>query len=350
MNAVTNFTRMLAVRRTDVGVHRDRDWLIPMVAITAIQLALWCSMWLAGMAAPPMFATYNWIAVFGLSVVGVPLFLGYLYRINRAGEQRPLARIRADTLQNARRFAAILIAVQVIALSSSAFSAMKAAMPSAVPFYLDPALTDLERFIFGTDPWRASHALLGWATPLIDRIYLLWLPTLMVVLYAVLLARPSALKTRALISHALLWPLIGTIAAYASSSAGPIFHERLFGAPTGLTETLRQNGATGNLLAYEKLWASHSDNSPLVGGGISAMPSMHIAMAVWIALVVRSAYPRFAWIGWSYLGVIWLGSVHLGWHYVLDGVPGALGALAIWQISSAYPRNSHRSHAALAAA
>ncbi len=291
-------------------------------------------MWTAGRAAPPLFASYNLIAVFGVSVVGVPLFLRYLFRIQREGEARPVARIAGDLKDNAPRFIAAAAAVQVVALASSSFSAFKVALPHNVPFYLDPFFTDLERSLFGTDPWRLSHAAFGWATPAIDRFYLLWLPTLIVAFYAVILARPSALKTRALVSYVLMWPLLGILGAYLLSSAGPIFEDRLFGGDSGLISALESGGANGTLYAYEKLWTAFSDNSPLIGGGISAMPSMHIALATWIALVVRSASPRFAWLGWAHVGMIWLGSVHLGWHYVLDGLAGIAGAVAIWTFVS----------------
>lgn len=304
-----------------------------MTLVAVLQFALWSIMWAAGLASPPLFASYNLIALFGITAVGVPLFLRHLFTIYHQGEARPVARIVRDLKDNAPRFIAALVAVQVVALASSSFSALKVALPYAVPFYLDSALTNLERSIFGTDPWRLSHAVFGWATPAIDRIYLLWLPTLIVAFYAVLLARPSALKTRALVSYALIWPLLGTIGASLLSSAGPIFQDRMFGGNSGLISALESGGANGTLYAYEKLWAAFSDSSPLIGGGISAMPSMHIALAAWIALVVRSTHPRLAWLGWSYVAVIWFGSVHLGWHYALDGVVGIAGAAAIWHFA-----------------
>lgn len=333
MTAMADLSRPLGMPRFGERVHRDRHWLIPLASIAALQLLLWWTMWGAGVASAPLFASYNWIAFFGLSIVGVPLFLRHLYRLHRSCEPRPLRRLGIDLRANAQRFLAVLIAVQVLALSSSSFSALKVAMPVVAPFRLDPALTDLERWMFGTDPWRASHAWFGWATPLIDRIYLLWLPTMIIALYAVLLSRPSALKTRAIVTYALAWPLLGTIGAYMLSSAGPIFQERMFGGGGDLVTALRARGADGTLFAYEKLWASYSDGAPLIGGGISALPSMHIALATWIALVVRSAHPRFAWLGWAYVATIWFGSVHLGWHYVVDGAVGIAGTFVIWHFS-----------------
>ena len=41
------------------------------------------------------------------------------------------------------------------------------------------------------------------------------------------------------------------------------------------------------------------------------------------------------WAGWAYMGMIWLSSIHLGWHYASDGVGGVVGALIVWQAAGA---------------
>jgi membrane-associated phospholipid phosphatase len=71
--------------------------------------------------------------------------------------------------------------------------------------------------------------------------------------------------------------------------------------------------------------------SQTVGGGISAMPSLHVAIVVLIGLCFRFRLPRWQWGAWTYAGVIFVGSIHLGWHYASDGLVGALGAWAIWR-------------------
>ena len=68
------------------------------------------------------------------------------------------------------------------------------------------------------------------------------------------------------------------------------------------------------------------------------MPSMHIAMACWLALTLRAASPRWQWAGWTYLALIWFGSVHLGWHYASDGLVGIAGALLVWRTADAIAR------------
>ena len=42
---------------------------------------------------------------------------------------------------------------------------------------------------------------------------------------------------------------------------------------------------------------------------------------------------RLAPLGWAYFGLVWIGSVLLGWHWFFDGFVGAAGMLALWAIA-----------------
>ena len=310
--------------------HTDREWLLPMAAIAAAQFGLWWTLWAGGFAKQPMLQAYSTISLIGLGLAFVPFVLWYVFQIHRAGEWQPLKRIRNDI--RLPRIAAILAAMVLAPITASAFTAAKSALPFAVPFYLDGALASFERALFGVDPWRISHALLGWATPAIDRLYLTWLPVMLVAFNLVLLSKPSELKTRSLIAYLLMWPAVGTLGSYLFSSAGPIFYNAIYkDGFANLIPTLQREGATGTLLAYEHLWHAYSSQDVALGGGISAMPSMHIAMAFWLALTVRASFPKVQWAGWAYFALIWVGSVHLGWHYAVDGLAGTLGAALVWR-------------------
>ena len=66
--------------------------------------------------------------------------------------------------------------------------------------------------------------------------------------------------------------------------------------------------------------------------GISAMPSMHVASSVLMALYA-STHARWAgWAMWTFAALIMIGSVHLGWHYAIDGYFGAVIAWCAWVI------------------
>ena len=64
------------------------------------------------------------------------------------------------------------------------------------------------------------------------------------------------------------------------------------------------------------------------------MPSIHVAISVWILLVSREMAPRAVPYAACYVVFIWVASVALGWHYATDGLVGSLGMLGIWSIST----------------
>jgi hypothetical protein len=67
--------------------------------------------------------------------------------------------------------------------------------------------------------------------------------------------------------------------------------------------------------------------------GISAMPSVHVAVAVLFAVL---GWRTAAWLGWLFTGyacVVLIGSVHLGWHYAVDGYVSAVVAPLIWALT-----------------
>ena len=87
------------------------------------------------------------------------------------------------------------------------------------------------------------------------------------------------------------------------------------------------------LQVQEDLWAGYMNDGVLAG--ISAMPSMHVATAVLMALY---AWTHARWAGFVmavFAILIMLGSVHLGWHYAVDGYVGALIAWIAWRIGLA---------------
>ena len=168
-----------------------------------------------------------------------------------------------------------------------------------------------------------------------DWLYATWLPVQSLVLFLVILARPSPGKSRALIAYIVAWFLLGVVAAVLLSSAGPLFYDRLFGgtdfAPLG--HTLRARGAWIALAESGRMWTSLASNRPSLVAGISAAPSIHVAISLWIYLNARKLAPRAALPAMLYFLLVWIGSVQLGWHYATDGLAGVIGMLAIWYLT-----------------
>lgn len=194
-------------------------------------------------------------------------------------------------------------------------------------FRFDPALAQFDHALFGVEPWRVTHALLGPLTTPIDYFYGIWpLVVSLVTLGVALFAQKPA---RFFLGLALSWVFLGVILAHALPSAGPIFGPDIGNGFAALRETLNQS-APYSTAARTFLWNAHESGSTRLGSGISAAPSMHCALTF---VMCFSAYrTRWFWPAIAYAAFIWIGSVHLGWHYFADGLISLLGVAALWPV------------------
>ena len=86
------------------------------------------------------------------------------------------------------------------------------------------------------------------------------------------------------------------------------------------------------------LLASYRLGDHGLGGGISAMPSLHVSTALVSALAVsRVSRSAGAWL-YAFMGVIMLGSIHLGYHYAVDSVVAVSMTLVLWRIAGVLAR------------
>jgi hypothetical protein len=82
----------------------------------------------------------------------------------------------------------------------------------------------------------------------------------------------------------------------------------------------------------EGMWQAFIHSAPF--GGITAMPSLHIAGVTLFAIAARALNRRLGTLFVTYAVVILLGSVHLGWHYARDGYASIVLTLTIWRLVS----------------
>lgn len=234
-----------------------------------------------------------------------------------------------------------------LALLLAAFSSFKQlALPSA-GFGLDAAFAELDRLVFfGVDPWRLTHWLVPTAmgTLLIDTAYMLWfLPMILIVLLSWM--APARLQTQYLLAFAMIWIVGGTGLAYLLPGAGPCYFATFHGdaAFSPLLERLHAQdamlarfGGLKALIGQDGLLLAYQSHEFLLAGGISAMPSLHVALATLFACAGFACHRRAGWTFTGFAVLIWFGSVHLGWHYAVDGVLGALLAVATWRLAGVW--------------
>jgi hypothetical protein len=305
----------------------DLRWIIPALAILGVECLVAA---LIGLTVSfhyqipfnTFFITGSTIAVIGLSLA----LVWQLFGLWREGEEHP-ARHILGRLPWSFGIGVLLVACQIAVLNWT-----KVMMPLITGYWADLTFASLDRLLLGQDAWRLSHQLFGQFTPVIDRLYGLWAPIKFTVLLVILCLPASPRKAQALTAY-FITMASGALGQYLGASVGPIFYE-LF----QLGDQFRDIPVSPWVAAgRDYLWSDYLKGGGRIGGGISAMPSMHVAIALWMALAGRALLSRLQFIGWAYFALVLVGSVHLGWHYAVDGLVSCAFTLAAWKLAGAAP-------------
>lgn len=227
------------------------------------------------------------------------------------------------------------------------FTSVKSLIPVVMPYSWDPALHAFDRWLFGVDPWRLFEPMMQvpYALFVLNFFYNIWFfLKFLFVLWQAFTLRDEQLRLQFLLAFLLTWVVVGSVLALGLSSAGPCFYSGVVPGPdpyAGLMAHLhaaRELAPLWALDAQAMLWQLHNENTLGVGGGISAMPSMHVAVATLLWLLARRVDRRAGWVFAAYLALIAIGSVVLGWHYAADGLLAIPLALVIWTLSGRIAR------------
>ena len=226
------------------------------------------------------------------------------------------------------------------------YTYIKEIIPELQPFQFDEAFYRWDQWLHGgVDPWQLTHAVFAnqYASLFLNVLYHLWFFFLWgSFLYFVCVCRQQRLRLQFLLSLLVCWFVLGNLLAIALSSAGPCFIQLLEPANSSYQPLMalleQQNLALKSAQFFELwalnvqdlLWQAHTHRGTQLGSGISAMPSMHVASAVLFALGAYQVNKRLGWVMWGYAALIQVGSVHLAWHYAVDGYVAAAATLLIW--------------------
>jgi hypothetical protein len=302
-----------------------RTWAIPAAIIVAIEYLFAFAVGArVGFHYRIPFETY---AILGMAFAGIGAALILLWKLLTYVVQRersPSKRLIGELPYVAGFVSAVLLS----ALQISVLTWTKVMLPIASPFWADPLLANVDRAIFRADPWVLAGWSFGWAAPVIDRAYVTWAPVKFATFLLLALAPQSRTKSRALVAYFFMMATVA-IGQYVLSSAGPVFYEQL-GFGTRFSQ-MPIEPWVATTQAY--LWRGYLQAGGEIGGGISAMPSLHVAAALWVALVCRSYDRRLGWLAFLYFAMILIGSVLLGWHYAADAFVAVLIAVGAWALA-----------------
>ena len=256
---------------------------------------------------------------------------------------RPLLLIGRDLRDNiftSRRVVNALPMLGAILVFGGTFTLIKAAMPALNDYRWDADFEAMDRWLHGgVAPWQLLQPWLGHpiVTHVINILYAIWFLVLgFVLVWQVFSLRDQRLRLQFFWALLTTWIVLGNIAATYLASAGPCFYGRMTGLADPyepLMAYLRETDLTHPiwaLKAQELLWQHYMTRQVEVAAGISAMPSLHVAISTLLALLCWRTHKLLGLAMALYAIAIMIGSVHLGWHYAIDGYFGAIGSIVIW--------------------
>jgi hypothetical protein len=290
-----------------------------------------------------------WSMHFGVLGPVFVTIIGLLHIVIRLDARRRLAyRAMFAPRRVARFVAGTILLLTAVLLFTTMFSAIKTSFPIDHGFRFDVAQADIDKAIhFGVDPWRLLYAVAE--HPLVLRIVemnynVIWFIICYFTLYWVCTSpRTNGMRVRYVLTWLLSWALIGTVMAGTWLSAGPAYYGLVTGDTARFADQLAflstTAGERNSAQAFQSyLWYLYSSGNVGIGSGISAFPSVHVAVTTINALFIGEISRRFSVLMWAYVVFIIMSSVYLGWHYAIDGYVSVVTVTAIyWALRKLIP-------------
>ncbi|HSO47067.1 MAG TPA: phosphatase PAP2 family protein [Rhizobiaceae bacterium] len=291
-----------------------------------------------------IFAHYfmPWCVTFGL--VFPSLYLTWRFRSWRQTRAEPPHIIAHDP----RLFLGTLCAGVLLALAMVFFQASFTVVKNALyvwndGFPLDELHADIDRMLHGgIDPWRFFEPLMA-SNQILNvmefNYSILWFQLNFGILFIMLVSPGlSHLRSRYFLAFALTWIVVGNIFAGLFLSAGPVFYGAVTGDSQRFAELVsllaaNKDGSYSAATYQNYLWTMHVSGTSGLGTGISAFPSVHVALTV-INMLFAFEIRRSLGIAMTvYTAIILVTSVACGWHYAIDGYASiAICAVLYWAL------------------
>lgn len=326
--------RELSVRDAQLNdIPITRALLFPAL-LTALMIVLAAAIsWSTGVDGSKVFPPYflSWSV---LGIMSVPVWaLVKVAKMAAMNADEPTREILRDL---SRPIQLSFLSGVIFPIFLGGYTWAKYSIALTVGFKWERIWADADYFIFGTDAWVVAHTIIPpWLAHYLTYFYaVVW--GLVFVFSGVLVAAFSTKRFAATFftSMMLSWLFGGIILAYSISAAGPVF-ANLVDPSIGLRfEPLRAElhrilPADDMVLRTQRYLASGLGSQvALKGGGISAMPSMHVATAT--VLVLAAWKTRWLLFALVFLLLTFIGSIYLGYHYAVDAPVASLVAIISW--------------------
>ena len=314
--------------------------LVVAYCLTAVGVAL-------NMGTPPLVGFGDYLLAFSSAILFIPV-VSYARTIGH--DERSAANRIAEAIRVSRRTqltnrALVELALSIVLVASlmAAYNAYKFMLPMLHPFAWDARLESAGRWLLGGH--KAYEFLLpifgsDWATRSLDAFYYGAWPVVLWGVFVWMVGGRSRLRHQYLLTFAFAWIVLGTLLAILFSSAGPTYFSHLYRGPNPyapLLNHLMEVHHRHPLLAVriqQALWNAEKVGLAAGGAGVSAMPSLHVAMAELCAIVGRASPRRaLAYSLTTFSVLTYLASIYLGAHYALDGLVSIVSMNVLWRVS-----------------
>ena len=208
------------------------------------------------------------------------------------------------------------------------------------PYSWDPFFAKIDKIVHGGyQAWQLWQPILGYPTItyIINFIYNLWFFIMLAILYwQAFSLRDWKLSKQFYISFVIAWAFLGTGLATLFSSAGPCYYDKIvinsntYQPLLNYLNKVNESFPIWALDTQKMLWNNYVSDKIGLGGGISAMPSMHVSSSLLFALLGWRIHRVLGAILTIFTAIIMIGSVHLAWHYAIDGYVSIFLTLLIW--------------------